>query len=56
VTEPVPTPHAHPAHAAERSEADGDHLVEQIERLAHLRDTGMLTDDEFAAAKARLLG
>jgi long-chain acyl-CoA synthetase len=56
VTEPVPIPHARPAHAAEPTEADSDHLVEQIERLAHLRDTGMLTDDEFAAAKARLLG
>jgi Short C-terminal domain len=34
---------------------DGD-LVDQLERLRALRDDGVLTDDEFAAAKARLLG
>lgn len=31
-------------------------LVEQLERLRALRDDDVLTEDEFAAAKARLLG
>jgi long-chain acyl-CoA synthetase len=35
---------------------NGDGLVDQIERLVHLREVGALTDEEFAAAKARLLG
>lgn len=34
----------------------GDDLVDKLERLRALRDEGALTDDEFAAAKARLLG
>lgn len=33
-----------------------DDLVAKLERLRALRDDGALTDDEFAAAKARLLG
>jgi Short C-terminal domain len=40
--------------------ADGDadpegDVVDRLERLRTLRDDGTLTDDEFAAAKARLL-
>jgi long-chain acyl-CoA synthetase len=31
-------------------------LVDELERLVRLHSDGMLTDDEFAAAKARLLG
>jgi hypothetical protein len=34
----------------------GDDLVAQLERLRTLRDEDVLTDEEFAAAKARLLG
>jgi hypothetical protein len=34
----------------------GDDLVGKLERLRALRDDGVLTEDEFAAAKARLLG
>jgi long-chain acyl-CoA synthetase len=30
-------------------------VVDEIERLVHLRDVGALTEEEFAAAKARLL-
>ena len=30
--------------------------LDQIEKLADLRDRGVLTDEEFAAAKAKLLG
>jgi long-chain acyl-CoA synthetase len=32
-----------------------DSLVDGLERLAHLRDTGALSDEEFDAAKSRLL-
>ncbi len=33
-----------------------DPLTAQLERLAGLRDQGVLTEEEFAAAKAKLLG
>ncbi len=36
--------------------AGGDPRVGEIERLAGLRDSGALTEDEFAAEKARVLG
>ncbi len=36
--------------------APGDDLFDKLERLRALRDDGALTDEEFAAAKARLLG
>ena len=35
---------------------DGDDRIEQLERLAKLHDSGALTDAEFAAEKARVLG
>ena len=35
--------------------AGGD-MTAELERLATLRNQGVLTDDEFAAAKAKLLG
>jgi hypothetical protein len=31
-------------------------VADELRKLADLRDTGVLTDDEFAAQKARLLG
>ncbi len=34
----------------------GDDMVEQLERLAKLKQDGILTDDEFAAQKAKILG
>lgn len=34
----------------------GDDLVEKLERLRAMRDDDVLTEEEFAAAKARLLG
>ena len=43
---------AAPAAAAER----GDDLVGKIQQLAGLRDAGVLSEDEFAAAKGKLLG
>jgi hypothetical protein len=36
--------------------ADTNDLINQLERLGQLRDSGVLTDAEFAAQKARLLG
>jgi hypothetical protein len=36
--------------------ARDDDLVEKLERLRAMRDDGVLTEEEFAAAKARLLG
>jgi hypothetical protein len=33
-----------------------DALGAEIERLSQMRDQGVLTDEEFAAAKAKLLG
>jgi hypothetical protein len=34
---------------------DGVDLVDQLERLAKLKQQGVLTDDEFAAQKAKIL-
>jgi len=34
----------------------GDTETDELQRLADLHDAGTLTDDEFAAAKAKVLG
>jgi hypothetical protein len=49
---PAPAPADEPAapEAAESSQ------VEQIKQLAALKDQGILTDEEFAASKAKILG
>ena len=47
--QPAPAPAPAPA-------ADDDSMTDELARLAKLRDQGVLTDDEFAAAKAKLLG
>ena len=44
---PPPPPMAPPA---------GDGVIEALERLASLRSQGILTDEEFAQQKARVLG
>ena len=36
-------------------DGDPDLVVEELERLSRLHASGSLTDDEFAAAKARIL-
>jgi transcription initiation factor TFIID subunit TAF12 len=46
---PPPAPAAAPA-------AGGTDLVAELQKLGALRDQGILSDDEFAAAKAKLLG
>jgi hypothetical protein len=38
------------------AEAAGDDLTAQLQQLAALRDQGILTEDEFAAKKAQILG
>jgi hypothetical protein len=43
---------ADPAPAA----AGGDDVLDQLERLGKLHTDGVLTDEEFAAQKAKLLG
>jgi hypothetical protein len=45
-----------PAPAAEPPTADTDDPVAQLERLAALRQAGMLSQEEFESAKARVLG
>jgi Short C-terminal domain len=47
--QPAPAPPPAPA-------AGGADMSAELERLAALRNQGVLTDDEFAAAKAKLLG
>ncbi len=48
-TPPPPQPPAAPVDP-------GPDMIEQLTQLADLRDRGVLTDEEFAAQKARLLG
>lgn len=45
-------PQAAPAEAA----APADDLTAQLEALAKLKDQGILTEEEFAAKKAQILG
>lgn len=48
-----PAPPAPPAPAAASGQND---MFEQLKQLGALRDQGILTEDEFAAQKAKLLG
>ena len=48
----APPPPPAPAPAS----AGGDDISAEIQKLAAMKDQGLLTDDEFAAAKAKLLG
>jgi hypothetical protein len=47
---PAPAPAAAPAGGL------GPDVIEQLQALAGLRDQGVLTEEEFAAQKAKLLG
>ena len=42
--------------AAAAAAASTDDMIEQLRQLAELKDQGILTDEEFAAQKARILG
>ena len=50
---PPPQPAYAPAPSAPPT---GDDLTAQLERLGQLRASGVLTEEEFAAQKSRLLG
>ena len=50
VAEPVAAPVAAPA------EDSADAQIEEIKKLAALKDQGILTEEEFAAKKAQILG
>jgi hypothetical protein len=52
----APPPPPAPAPAPATGAGGSDALTAEIERLAALRSQGLLTDEEFAAAKAKLLG
>lgn len=47
--------YAPPPPAAPPAADPGDDLIAQLEKLGDLRDKGILTDEEFAAQKAKLL-
>jgi hypothetical protein len=49
---PPPPPPPPPTGAV----AEEDEMVRKLRQLAELRDQGILTDDEFSAKKAQLLG
>lgn len=52
---PAATHAAHPPAAAHAAHG-GDDLVSKLQQLADLRTSGVLSEDEFAAAKRKLLG
>jgi hypothetical protein len=45
-----------PAPAAAPAAAPSDDTMAQLKQLADMKTSGLLTDEEFATAKARLLG
>ena len=48
--------YAEPQYApAPADAADPDDMIERLQKLGELRDSGVLTDEEFAAQKARIL-
>lgn len=54
---PPPPPPPAPAVPQDAPPAAGSgDLMDQLERLANLKTSGLLSDEEFSAAKAQLLG
>ena len=51
---PPPPPPAPAAPAA--APAGGGDVMAELQKLADMKNAGLLTDDEFSAAKAKLLG
>jgi Short C-terminal domain len=51
-----PPPEPVPAAPAPATAPAGPDMIKQLQDLAGLRDQGILTDEEFAAQKARILG
>ncbi|MCM2427693.1 SHOCT domain-containing protein [Streptomyces sp. RKAG337] len=54
--EPEPVAAAAPAPVAAAPATDMDSRIEQLKQLGGLRDQGVLSDEEFAAQKAKVLG
>jgi hypothetical protein len=52
----APQQYAPPPQQAPAAAPDADGVSAQLERLADMKTKGLLTDEEFAAAKAKLLG
>jgi len=48
--------YAQPAPPPPAGASDPDDMIERLEKLGQLRESGVLTDEEFAAQKARILG
>jgi len=45
-----------PAPAPAPAAGDSPNLVDELQRLSTLKDQGILSEDEFSAAKSKLLG
>lgn len=58
VPQPAQVPQAEqvPQQAGPAAEPTRSAMLDQLNQLAAMHDSGVLTDDEFAAAKAKLLG
>lgn len=54
--EQQPQQYAEPAPAPPPAAAPADDTAEQLQRLANMRAQNLINDDEYAAAKAKLLG
>lgn len=52
---PPPPQQAPPPPAAAPAAAGTDDMITQLQKLGELRDQGILTDEEFAAEKAKVL-
>ena len=48
--------YAQPAYAVPAAAAPADDMVAQLQKVAQLHQQGVLSDQEFAAAKAQILG
>ena len=51
-----PQQYAEPQQYAPEPPAEEDDVTAQLQKLAALHTQGVLTDDEFSAAKAKILG
>jgi hypothetical protein len=54
--EQEPAPAAAPTQAPAAAPAGGDSTIDQLKELGELKAQGILTEEEFAAQKAKLLG
>ncbi|WP_431797249.1 SHOCT domain-containing protein [Microbacterium kunmingense] len=52
---PPPPQYAPPAASAPPTQPGGDSMVDQLQRLAELKNQGVLSEAEFESAKAKLL-